>query len=256
MKQYSFLFLLIFWLAESQIALAQTLHVVLAADTSNANAEFAKACRIDFRKMQREVNDMAAGARFQLKLYPVAGRNFTSEKLKAAVAGLQPGRNDVCMFYFSGAGLCNANDTLNRVLRLGANGKDTLSTGGLIRVLEEKSARLNLIVVDACARIRQVRLGGATRGEAENRVYQSLFSACGTLRLFSSRCSELSYADTLNGGVFTNAFIGSLDHFINIGSQSLNWETLFNWARDTTERRMQEHFFVQHPVMWSSPCKP
>ena len=96
-------------------------------------------------------------------------------------------------------------------------------------------------------------------GVGQHRVYQSLFSACGTVRIFSSQCSEYSYGDA-RGSLFTNAFIAALHHFISTGSQNLTWHQLLDFANKTTITQAGVIMRLQHPwVCWEGlreGCEP
>ena len=245
MKKKTF-FLLLTGIVLTLSVRTQTLQVVLAADTANPNTEFAESCQSDLHKMTREFRTMADSMGYPFKLYGVTGNNFTSQKLKETVAAVPVEPGDIYFFYFSGAGFCEAEDEENRVLRLGVDGQDLISTSEIIPVITSKEARLNLVIIDACSVIRQVTIG-STKGAARHQVYRSLLSACGTVIVFSSRCSEFSYGNR-TGGLFTNAFLAALTYYIQLGSQDLTWDTLLKRAQNiTAQTALKKIFRPQHP---------
>ncbi len=252
MKAPNTLSLLALLLAASMIARAQTFHALLVADTGDPNAEFAKICQIDLEKMKKEVAEMANGIGYKLETKVVAGADFSSPRLMEAMNAMQvlPDK-DIFFFYYSGAALCNAAepDTM-RTLQLGRDATDLLSTAWIVPTLEKKQARLTVVVVDGCGLVRSVRGEGGKRGAALNKVYQSLFSACGTVQLLSSKCSEFSYGNARTGSIFTNALVEALDKFINTGTQRLTWAELFEEAHKQTLQQAQRDIFrPQHGVM-------
>ncbi len=216
---------------------SQTLHAILVANTKSVMPEFAEICKADLLHFRQEAQEMANGAGYAPELYELSGDDFTSAKLQALVASVQPKEGDAILFYFSGAAFCDSTDPgrdCNRYLRLGKDSKDLLYTDRLFDTLEGKKARLKIFIVDGCSLLRSPPGIGRDRGVAPpQRVYQSLFSACGTLRIFSSQCSEYSYGDG-RGSLFTNAFLAAIDHFIKTNSPSLTWRQLLAEAGKTT----------------------
>ena len=261
MNTLNTLFFLLAVLSTNLPCLSQTFHAMLVADTGDPNEEFAEICSIDLEKMKKETTEMAYGIGYQPNTVVVARKDFTSAQLLAAIESMQvqPDR-DVVFFYYSGAALCNQMEPDSaRTLQLGRDSKDLLSTTRIMPLLESKQARLLVAVVDGCALIRSVRADGIKRGAALNKVYQTLFAACGSVKLFSSQCSEFSYGNTQTGSIFTNAFVEALDKFINMGTQNLTWEELFKDTYSQTLQQAQRDIFrPQHAVMFEGrlrkPC--
>ena len=150
-------------------------------------------------------------------------------------------------------------DDLHRILQLGKHGEQLLSTIGLFSTLQDQNARLTIFIVDGCSIEKQIDEKGSTRSATLHKVYDSLLAACGTIWIFSSKCSQFSYGSE-EGSFFTNAFIDALDHFINIGSQELTWKTLLTWAQASTMKMALEIARIQQPVFesgeLSEDCEP
>lgn len=247
--------LTILWLTAHLAQAQSTLHFIIAADTQHPDTSFAASCRADSASMHKESGDMAQGAGYKLQRHMVCGPNFTPESLLAKAQSVPAKPGDVVFFYISCHGGCKKDDPASlrderrwlMFLSKNKKGERWLSTDTLLSVIEAKKARLNVMVVDACGKVRNIPAFGRTRGDAERRAYRALLSACGTVRAFSSKCTEFSYCDK-KGGLYTNALLDALDHFISIGDGNLTWKTLLDYAAATTTQRAKQIFLQQHPA--------
>lgn len=226
------------------------LYAVLVANTESVLPGFANICKADLQTMKTEVADMAKGAGFTLVMQVASGADFNSGHLNRLIENLQTGPEDALFFYYSGAALCDTSDKAkdcNRILCLGKDGKDFLPTHQLLPKIENKQARLKISMIDACGQVRNTRPIETTRAPGSSlKIYESLFAACGSMRLFSSLCGEFSFGNE-KGSLFTNAFKAALDINIRNNVQSLSWQTLLGQVHDTTVRKAQEVLRVQHP---------
>ena len=231
----------------------QTLHFILAADTRHPMAEFAESCAMDSFNMAAEAKEMARGANFNLRFQAVCGPDFSANGLCSAVRSLTPMPDDVILLYISGAAECDTNEPLavqqqRRWIQYGPGRRQLVSTDSLHAILQSKPARLTILILDACSVRRPLPAFIHKRGDAEPKAYRTLLSACGTLRVFSSQPSEYSYGDKA-GGLFTNALLDGLDHFINIGDPNLGWKTLLEYAAETTAMWAKKIWRHQYPVV-------
>lgn len=234
-------------------AQSQTLHFILAADTQHPMTEFAESCMADSFNMAAEAREMARGANYNLRLHPVCGPDFTVEGLCAAARSISAKTDDVILFYISGAALCDTNEPAEvqkhrRWIQYGLGRRQLVSTDSLLQSLPLQQARLTILILDACSIRRPLPAFTRKRGDAEPRAYRTLLSACGTLRVFSSQPSEYSYGDNA-GGLFTNALLDALDHFINIGDPNLGWSILLKYVAETTEMWAKKIWRHQHPAV-------
>lgn len=242
---------------------AQTLHVILIADTEHANPKFAKSCLADFENMRERTIAMAQDVNYEREEYPIIGADFTPEKAESIVTAISPAPEDVIFFYYSGVAFCNIDLTenirnKNRVFRMGLEGEDELSTIPLYEMIIAKNARLNILMADACGSVLKTKAHKGSKSGGSEGVYASLLSACGTLRVFSSQCTEYSYCDD-KGGLFTNAFLATIDRFIDEGKKDLTWEELLKETAQLTERVAKKIFRYQHAVFffeegWEDEC--
>ena len=231
---------------------AQTLHFIIATDTQHPDTATAASCRADSAKMQKEALEMRNGSGYPLKLYFITGPDYNAENLKAKIKTVSAAPGDIVWVYISGNAACSKNEKdstqmKNRWLAPGKSPDKKVSTDELLAEIEAKNARLNVMIVNTCALIRNIPSIAGNRGDAERKIYRSLLSARGTVRIFSSECSEYSYAD-VKGGLFTNVFLEILDHYIASGRQSLSWKELEHDVCPTTNQRCRSRIFrPQHP---------
>ena len=254
------IFLLIALLGISFSTHAQTLHAILLGDTKDSVEEFAESCKADLTIMNREVNFMAESAKLKPEIHEIRDENFTSAQLKKIASSLQIGSDDIVLVYYSGAGFCEKGKPEDeRALRMGLDDDDIISTAEVLSIIQPKDAGLNILMVDACALVREVAMG-PDRGDVTEQFYQSLLSACGTVKVFSSKCSEYSFGDE-KGGFFTNSYIEAVDHYIDLEYESVTWNNLLAYASKLTAQKAMTIFRNQHPVFFFSEdfkdvCEP
>ncbi len=236
---------------------AQTLHFIIASDTHHPNAETAASCRVDSANMHKEAYYMGRGSGYSLQFYFITGANFNAANLRTSINAVPAKPGDVVWCFIAGNAICNKNepDTVqkkNRWLEPGSSPQIKVSTDELLAVIEKKNARLNVLIVNACSLVRDIAAREGKKGDGEPKVYNSLLSACGTVRLFSSRCTELSYGSAA-GGLFTNVLLDTLDHYISTGRDKMTWKELENDVCPTTNQRgMKMIFRPQHPQFFYS----
>lgn len=168
------LFLFLTFLFFNSALRSQTIHAVLVADTENRQREFAASASADFRNMRRDLDTMARETGYLLRVYLVEGAEFRSAKVREALSLAEPQANDVFFFHFAGAGACDpAVSKDDRILRMGVDGKDTISTAVLTALMEKKNARLNIMLVDACGTLWDSGVG-PHKGMGAQKVYRKL----------------------------------------------------------------------------------
>lgn len=230
---------------------SQTIHAVIAADTESRQSEFAESAAADFRNIRILFKEMAEETGYPLRMYEVEGAGFSSENVKKAIALAEAQANDVFFFYFAGKGTCDPGFSAGeRILRMGQDGADTISTATVSGLIRKKNARLNVILIDACGSIWDAGVGGH-RGAGAQKIYYKLLGACGTVKAFSSQCGELSYGDK-TGGYFTNSFLAALDYFITNPSDPVSWKALLEKTALLTRQRAMRIFRPQNPVFYFS----
>ncbi len=235
------------------VANAQTLHFIIASDTQHPNAETAASCRMDSANMHKEAYYMGRGSGYSLQFYFITGGNFNAVQLKTKIESVPVKPGDLVWCFIAGNAVCaDTVQKMTRWLEPGRSPQIQVSTDELLAAIEKKNARLNVLIVNACSLVRDIAAREGKKGDGEPKVYKSLFSACGTVRLFSSRCTELSYGSA-SGGLFTNVLLDTLDHYISTGRDKVTWKELENDVCPTTNQRcMQITFRPQHPVFFYS----
>lgn len=240
--KFFFLFALTLGLGSLQ-GYGQSLHFILVANTQSTHQEFAQICQVDSIKMYDKMAEVASTLELNFRPHFITGDHFTSKNLTSLLNDLRFGNDDICFFYYSGAAFCEAEApdmNCNRILRMGKDGKDLLSTTVIFPVIQEKAARLNIFFVDGCSKVRALSAKGKSQGDARRKVYESLFiKVSGTIRLFSSKCGQYSYGDTKNGSAFTNSFLDTLEFFIQNKEEALTWSVFFKEAHDVCYKRVK-----------------
>ena len=247
-----FLLFLLMALSFSGVALqSQTIHAVVVADTESKQSEFAESATADFRNMKIMFKGMAEETGYPLRMYEVGGAEFVSENVKKAISLVEAQPNDIIFFYFAGKGACDPGVSAEeRILHMGQEGADTISTATVAGLIKKKNARLNVVLIDACGTIWDAGVG-PHKGAGAEKIYYKLLRACGTVKVYSSQCGELSYGDK-KGGYFTNSSLAALDYYITNPSDPVSWKALLTKTALLTRQRAMRIFRPQSPVVFFS----
>ena len=84
------------------------LHLVLVANTEDK--EIGKTCVIDKEATFKTFSDIAEFLEIQFKPTVIAGKDFSKANVDKAVSAVQPGPNDIVVFYYSGHGFNNMDE--------------------------------------------------------------------------------------------------------------------------------------------------
>ena len=134
-----------------------------------------------------------------------------------------------------------------RVLQLGNRSQASLETNLLFPILEQKKARLKVFVVDGCSTEKQILTARGIRHTTSKKIYQSLLSTNGVIKIFSSKHGQYSYGSKY-GSFFTNALLESLHHFTRQGVQELQWKDLLECAKQKTQAKATHIARLQEPI--------
>ncbi len=129
---------------------SSTFHAIVIADT--ASEDVRQSARIDIKKMRIATKRMARASGKKLALTVLDNHNVTIDKLKKWVIERNVGRHDILFFYFTGHGFAsNSSTTIWPNLFFRTN-KESVSMQGIKEALENKNARLTIMLSDSCNR--------------------------------------------------------------------------------------------------------
>lgn len=228
------------------------LHLVLVANTEDK--EIGKTCMIDKDATYKTFSDIAEFLEIQFKPTVIFGKEFSKANVDKAVSAVQPGPNDIVVFYYSGHGFNNMDEQYmfpyldlrdKSFQRFG--GAYTLNVETIYRKLRSKGARLNLVISDCCnndpTSAALISAQGATTRTSsigwsmEN--CQALFMSKKPMSVLmtAARKGELSAGNPANGGIFTFMFREQLEKSLAPFSRNPTWNNLLQQTRTETVKK-------------------
>jgi hypothetical protein len=229
---------------------AQKFHLIVVGDTQDES--IGKSCDRDIDRLSSEANTICRSINFTLNKVIIKGENFEPDALKKALKSLICAENDIIYFHYSGHGKRNAN-TETRWPDLDFRSKGTLPLSEISEMIGGKAARLKLIVADCCNQYSETTerptfqpIPALEGSEAEdNRKKLFAESACFVVSS-GSQPGQFSYANTRDGGFFTNAFLEALQYTI-VATHKADWNSVFADAQLRTKKKATKNYKRQIP---------
>jgi hypothetical protein len=223
---------------------SQTLHAIMFVDTYDSS--IGESCAVDYAKMANEFQATADHAQLTLKKYYFKGASFTKDNLVETIENLKVSGSDIVYFYYSGHGFRYDNqDKIWPRLALGRKGqalrdRDT-DLNWVKAKIEEKGAKVNIILADCCNSLIGINLPPSEAYEEDRdlikRNYEVLFKKF-TGTVISSGCvpGQYSFCNPEEGGWFTNFFLKTLHYSVENESMSVDtaWKNLLQTTKSKT----------------------
>ncbi|WP_437206308.1 hypothetical protein [Planctomicrobium sp. SH664] len=127
------------------------------------------------------------------------GDEATPENVIAALKNLQVDPADTILFYYAGHGAID--DKLGHVLTMQTA---NLSRNTVVKLIQEKQARLNVILTDCCSIFEEIPVAFAPGPVNSDTVRYLLLRHEGTMDLTAADLGKPAYGNQY-GGIFTNA---------------------------------------------------
>jgi hypothetical protein len=231
-KIFLTLLLLVFTQSFTQ---AQTIHAILVGDLSPAAGfgKYSMAVAMDLRLMYSMLHSNMPERQLNILQLEIDEDEWSNpQNILDAIAEVSPKPEDTVLFYFSGHG---AADDRGHYLEL-ANGK--LYRDQILQAMENKRARLNVLITDCCNTRSDGYAYGAPFIHTENPrsptvVFRSLFlEPRGQVNINSSQPGESAFflpiddkeeSYSLSNSIFTGELIEWIHENRN---RSSNWESL------------------------------
>ncbi|MDP1560879.1 MAG: PDZ domain-containing protein [Pirellulaceae bacterium] len=226
------------------------LYVLVVADTANVadpKSSIGSSCLADLNSIRNTLQKLAGTQPPPYEIQSVDGDKFTPDNLRRALADLtrKAGPQDAIYFHYSGHG-SSANGAYFLELKGG-----TVPRSEVVAAVKSSNARLQLIVSDACAVVRDSDYNKNVR-EARSYdsqkatispLYRRLFLECsGVVDVVSASEGELadSYGNQEKGGIFTWQLLETLA--TNASNDQLTWQQVIETAtKSTSEEFTKNH---------------
>lgn len=218
-----------------------TLHLIVTANT--AISDIGQGCDVDKRNLEAEFRGIASTLGIGFKKYIVEGEGFTKTNTLNTINSLNPGSNDIVVFFYRGHGFRWADQTetwpqldyrSNSYIRLDNN--TTLGLSEVYNKIIAKGARLNLVLGDCCNNsigISQVTNNNFLTRQGGNNNYNDtklsdlFIKSKGNLISCAASPGEYSWVNSATGGFYTTGFLQALREEISyLRNDSADWEDL------------------------------
>ena len=248
------------------------MHLVMLVNSSIG--DIGASCETDSRNMSKEFEDIAAALKVDFRKYEIKGSSFTKENAMKVLNGLNPGSNDIVVFYYSGHGFRWSDQTdaypqmdIRASPYTKISAETTLSVSSVYNLLDKKGARLNIVITDCCNSDIGVNkmtetsfLAGRSYQTPHIEKLQKLFLATkGNLIVTSSSAGQVSWSNSVNGGFFTLSFLQAFHEEISyLKTQEPSWDNILKKSHANTVNKTDtgcRNCTTQNPVYYTKISK-
>lgn len=260
-KHYCISILWIVWVCLFLPSLAsQTLHFIVVGATNDDEPTIREGIQLTISTVQKEVELIKKNTKLEVKTYTHTAYDFQSEKLRQTINDIYCGSDDVILFYYEGHGFRyrNQNDKWP-ILAVGYNINsvqdayhDGIPLSEIIKPLQNKGARLVLIIADCCnsETSYQAPVDQEIRGQASlsfsiripDRFKELYEHSSGTIVVSSSVPGQVSRMTKTYGSYFTSSFVELHKELTSISSNA-NWNDILKKSKERTIQiaRINDH---------------
>jgi Caspase domain len=218
-----------------------TFHLVVAANTEIG--DIGTSCLVDERNLVNEFEGICEVMGITLKKYMVDGKNFTKPKLLSTLNGLNPGKNDIVFFAYTGHGFRWSNQTEKYPqLDMRYNPYTSITTESSITLKEvydiitSKSARLNIVLGDCCnsdvgvnQRTSNTFLSARNDANFNRKNLEKLFyNSDGDVIATAASPGQVSWSNSVNGGFFLSSFFQAFREEIGYLDTDPSWSGMLS----------------------------
>lgn len=245
-----------------------TLHVVLVTNTMIN--DIGQSCEVDKNNAEREFDIISAELEMPIVKTVIDGRDFTKDNVTRAINNLNPGRNDVVVFIYSGHGFrwsdqSSSYPTID--LRYSnyqqISRENSYELGDIYNRIVAKGARLNIVIGDCCnsdvgvsERGGEPTLASRFRFQGKLARLRKLFlQSNGNLIVAAARPNETSCGNSRDGGYFLSSFFASLGKETSQNATDVpSWENIVTRSISTANYKTQNLRFCkpQNGIYYSS----
>lgn len=251
---------------------AAKMHLVMLVNSSIG--DIGASCETDSRNITKEFEDISAALKVDFRKYEIKGSSFTKNNAMNVLNGLNPGSNDIVVFYYSGHGFRWSDQTdaypqmdvrASSYTKLSA--ETTLSVSSVYNLLDKKGARLNIVITDCCNSDIGINkmtetsfLAGRSYQTPHIEKLQKLFLATkGNLIVTSSSAGQVSWSNSVNGGFFTLSFLQAFHEEISyLKTQEPSWDNILKKSHANTVQKTGSgcrNCTIQNPVYYTKISK-
>ena len=225
------------------------LHLIVVANTNESS--IGSTCAIDKDATKKLFSSVAEFMGIQYDEQIIFGNDFTKDNVDKAMYSLNPGPDDIVVFYYSGHGFSYNNDN-NLFPYIDLRDKEfqhygppyTYNIEDIFNRIKQKGARFNLVISDCCN--TDPTLNNVTSSPMPSTRGSSIgwsMENCRDLFLNPKRMSilmtaaskgQLSAGNGSDGGFFTFQLRQSLEKSFDLNLKEVSWDNILQTAQKQT----------------------
>jgi len=207
-------------------------------------------CDTDRKKQQAYFSKIAAKLEIPIIITELFGKDLSKTNVLNKINELQPTRNDIVIFHYSGHGYSKQDNRQYPYLDLRydkdipvKNG-DELNMEEIYEMIKNKPGRLNLVISDCCnwhldvSNVRSTNIATPRPSSVglslENMKALFMSPNRTSLLITAAEKGQVSAGNPINGGIFTSQFRESLQKFMGINYQNITWDQIIENAKTQT----------------------
>ena len=221
---------------------AQAAHLVSFVVADTKDEDIGDSVETDLRHIKNRVNLIARHTGLTPKTITIRGSKTNPNKVLNEIHQVRVNPEDVVLFYWSGHGFRTpAKGDSPWPNLFFSNTEEGIEYEMVMNLIEQKKPRLTITLVDACNNVipenyapptyrpRALQIDTAEVKALKQQNYKQLFLGFkGKINITSSEAGEYSWGSNF-GGLYTNAFLDSLDEQIELTIDP-NWQDVLDNA--------------------------
>lgn len=247
------------------------MHLIMVANIEDPS--IGKACEKDMRKMVKMYKEICIFLGIQLDTTKIFGRNYSLQTVNNTIKKLNPSKNDIVIFYYSGHGYCNRvpNDPKQFPyldLRSDPPNQDhrvhTLNIEDVFNTIKSKSARLNLVISDCCnnsvimPKVEAKKGIGKKDGEmrllSETNLRALYLNTKRSILITAAKKEQAALTNDEIGSFFTHFFRASMEYHCSIIGKNVTWDQVIKSTKDMVEYKAA-HTYCKRPFVAENICQ-
>jgi Caspase domain len=221
--------------------------VVAATDDPRIGSSVAK----DVTNFYSQIKDVSVFLNLPLVYTEIKGSKFGKASVETALNNLNPSANDIVIFYYSGHGYSNPQNSTQaypqfdlRQSRFDDITVATLNASDVYNRIKAKNARLNLIITDCCnSNLGLLKPEGKNFAQTAKSLmtweksfcYDLFMKSKGSILATAAKKGQYAYGNTDLGGYFTSNIITAMEkHLSKFQNSSPTWDSIIAEAQSAT----------------------
>ena len=235
--------------ATTPTATVAKIHFIVVANTDDPR--IGSSVAKDVTNFYSQIKDVSVFLNLPLVYTEIKGSKFGKAGVETALNNLNPGTNDIVIFYYSGHGYSNQQNTAQeypqfdlRQSRFDDITVATLNAYDVYNKIKTKNARLNLIITDCCnSNLGLMKPEGKNFAQTAKSLltweksfcYDLFMKSKGSIFATAAKKGEYAYGNTDLGGYFTSNIITAMEKYLSkFQTASPTWQQIITEAQSAT----------------------